>query len=73
MKYEIQTVDKSNSIRTFICEYKDEFDPHYIFKCFDNAEPIKIKTIEGAIVFINVKEVSHISVSPRIEIEEEKA
>ena len=69
MRYEIQTVDTTNTIRTFVCEYKDELDPTYFFKCFDNHEPIKLKTIEGALVFINLKEITHLSISPQIVVE----
>lgn len=67
MKYTIETVDRSNTVRTFICEQPDEVDHYSFFKAFDNHEPIRLKTVQGSSVFINVREISHMSITPYVE------
>lgn len=63
MRYKIESVDKSNTIRGFLCEYSQEPDYYAFHKAFDSCEPIKLKTIDGSVVFINTRDISHLSIT----------
>lgn len=62
MRYQIETVDRTGTIRTFICDYNDEIDLIAFYKAFDDNNTIRIKTIQGAHVFINCISISHFSI-----------
>jgi hypothetical protein len=67
MKYTFETVDEANIVRSFVCEYKDEIDYTPFYKAFESCDPIRLKTVQGSVVFINSREISHLSITPYVE------